>query len=334
MKVVTFGEVLLRLSAPGSGRLLQEPALDVFVGGSEANVAASLARFGAEAWHVTRLPHGPLGDAALAALREEGIHTDLVRRGEGRMGLYFTETGAGPRAGAVLYDREASAFRGIDAGSVPWRDVLTGADWLHVSGITPALGAGPAAAVREALEAARAAGAGSSLDLNFRRKLWTEEEAGRVLAPLVPLASLLVANEEHLSAVLGIRASGEGAEGLRELAASLKRATGVSRLLLTVRRDPSASESDWRAVLLEDGGRALHESPRLAGPVVDRIGAGDAFVAGFLYATLSGRGPEDALRFAMAAGALKQTIPGDVNRVSVDEVDRLAGGGSGGLIQR
>ncbi len=336
IKTVTFGEVLLRLSPPGHERLLQSPVLHSFFGGSEANVAVSLAQFGLASYHVTRLPRNALGEAALRALRAEGVSTDYVLRGGDRLGLYFVETGAGQRPSTVLYDRAHSAFTQLQPGMVPWRDVFAGAAWFHVSGITPALGADAASCTHEALEAARAAQVRTSLDLNFRRSLWSESEAQRVIRPLVPLVDVLVANEEHLRSLLGVRlAAGAGeTEGYRRAAQEIRRDFGVSQVVLTLRRDLSASQSDWGAVLLDLGGDDFHASPRYSIPVVDRIGGGDAFTAGLIYGALTGRPLDEVLHFAMAAGVLKQTVPGDMNRVSVEEVERLLSGEGGGRLHR
>jgi len=335
-KAVTFGEVLLRLSPPGHERLLQSPILHSAFGGSEANVAVSLAQFGIASYHVTRLPTNALGDAALGALRAEGVCTDYVLRGGDRLGLYFAEVGAGQRPSTVLYDRAHSAVTELKPGMVLWRDVFAGAAWFHVSGITPALGPDVAACTREALEAARAAEVRTSLDLNFRRSLWSEREAQLVIRPLVALVDVLVANEEHLRSLLGVSlaAGASETEGYRRAAEEIRRNFGVSQLVLTVRRDLSASESDWGAVLLDRGGEDFYASPRYSTPVVDRIGVGDAFTAGLIYGTLTGRSPKETLRFAMASGVLKQTIPGDMNRVSVEEVEQLLSGEGGGRLHR
>lgn len=339
-RVVTFGEVMLRLSPPGFERFFQSPLLSATFGGGEANVAVSLAHFGLDSRYVTRVPANPVGDAALKALRAEGVNVDGVLRGGARLGIYFAETGASQRAGNVVYDRAGSSISEAEPGTFDWPRLLAGADWLHVTGITPALGPAVAAATSEAVEAARAAGARVSLDLNFRRKLWTEAEAQAVLRPLAAKAHVVVANEEDLQACLGIpvradvRAGELNATAYREAAVRVGRDFGVSLVAVTLRESLSASRNGWSAVLWDADEASFHEGPRFDVTLVDRIGGGDSFAAGLVYGLVTGRRPADALRFAVAASALKQTIPGDFNRVTADEVDRLAGGDASGRVRR
>ena len=340
-KSVCFGEIMLRLSPPGFERLFQSPALQATFGGGEANVAVSLAHFGFDSHFVTRLPANPAGDAALRALRAEGVRTDHVVRGGSRLGIYFAETGASQRPSAVVYDRAGSAASELVPGVVPWPDVLEGADWFHCTGITPALGPGVAEATCEALRAARHAGARVSLDLNFRRKLWTPQEAQRVMRPLVALADVVIANEEDLQSSLGIEVphadvtSGSlDPAGYRSAAEQVAREFGVRQVAVTLRESLSASDNAWSAVLFDGAAGAFHVSRRYDVRLVDRIGGGDSFAAGLVFGLATGRDPAGALGFAVAASALKQTIPGDFNRVSVDEVERLAGGDASGRVQR
>ncbi len=340
-KAVCFGEIMLRLGAPGHERLLQSPRLEATFGGAEANVAVSLAQFGWDSYYVTRLPANPLGDAAVRALRAEGVRVDHVVRGGARLGLYFTETGAGQRPSSVLYDRAGSAIAALEPGSIPWHDVLHGAAWFHASGITPALGAGPAACTAEALDAARRAGARTSFDLNYRAKLWSPLEAGRVLQPLMSRVDLLVASLDQLGPVLGIGVSnaelggeGEEIEACRVGAERIARTFGIGLVALTRRLSPSASENAWSAVLFDATTGTLHESARYVLRLVDRIGGGDAFTAGLVHGLATTGDAGRALRFAVAAGALKQTIPGDFNRVSADEVDHLVDGDGTYRVQR
>jgi 2-dehydro-3-deoxygluconokinase len=340
-KVVTFGELMLRLSPPGAERLLQSPELHATFGGGEANVAVSLAHFGLASQYVTRLPNNALGDAAVRALRAEGVLVDQIQRGGTRLGLYFAETGAAQRASTVLYDRAHSAISEIAAGSVPWGAVMTGAAWFHWTGITPALGAGPAACVGEAIEAARKAGARVSVDLNYRRKLWSEPEAQAVMRPLVRGADLIIANEEDLQCVLGVTVAGAGVAtaaldvaAYERAAADVARAFNVARVAVTLRESFSASDNGWSAVLYDAASSAAHRSQRYEIRVVDRIGAGDSFAAGLIFGLLQGWDAAAALRFGVAASALKHTIPGDFNRVSVSEVQQLAAGNASGRVQR
>jgi 2-dehydro-3-deoxygluconokinase len=340
-KTVTFGELLLRLSAPGHERLLQSPTLGATFGGGEANVAVSLARFGLDSHFVTRLPENAIGDAALRGLRGEGVGVESVQRGGSRMGIYFAEMGASQRASVVEYDRAKSSMCEVEADSFPWRDVLRGAAWFHTTGITPALGEGPAECTRTALAAARALGATVSLDLNYRRKLWSESTAQRVMRPLVRSVDLLIANEEDLQTALGVAMPrAEVASGRLDVDAYQKAAErvvaeyGVQQVAITLRESLSASDNGWSAVLYDRASKTLHRGPRYLLRIVDRIGGGDSFAAGLIFARLDGRSPDEALRFAIAAGALKHTIPGDFNRVSVAEVERLAAGDESGRVRR
>jgi 2-dehydro-3-deoxygluconokinase len=340
-KVVTFGELLLRLSPPGYERLLQSPSLRATFGGGEANVAVSLAHFGLDSHFVSRLPANAVGDAALAALRAEGVGVAAVQRGGERVGIYFAETGASQRASLVVYDRAHSAISAIEPGTIRWRELLAGAAWFHTSGITPALGAGPAVETRAALSAAREAGATVSVDLNYRRKLWSEADAQRVMRPLMRDVALVIANEEDLQTVLGIPIAHadvtKGRFDAQAYGAAAERVVaeyGVKRVAITLRESISASDNGWSALLYDAATKTLHRGPRFVVRLVDRIGGGDSFAAGLIYALLDGQAAERALAFAIAASALKQTIPGDFNRVSVAEVQRLAAGDESGRVQR
>jgi 2-dehydro-3-deoxygluconokinase len=340
-KVVTFGEIMLRLSPPGFERLLQSPALVATFGGGEANVAVSLAQFGLESWYVTRLPKNPIGDAAVRLLRSEGVHTEAIARGGDRVGIYFAESGASQRASVVVYDRARSAISEIEPGAIDWDGVFRGAQWFHVTGITPALGDKAAACTREALLAARRAGARVSVDLNFRKKLWTEAQAQAVMKPMMGNVDVIIANEEDIQSVLGMAVEGSdvtsghlNVAAYRRVADEITRDLGPSMVAITLRESTSASDNGWSAVLWDGTAQQFHQSQRYDIRLVDRIGGGDSFAAGLIYGLLAKRSPADALRFAVAASALKQTIPGDFNRVSVGEVDRLAAGDESGRVQR
>jgi 2-dehydro-3-deoxygluconokinase len=340
-KVVTFGEIMLRLSPPGFERFLQSPTFVATFGGGEANVSVSLAHFGIDSWYLTRLPKNAIGDAAVRALRAEGVRTEAIVRGGDRMGVYFTETGASQRASTVIYDRARSAVSELEPDGLDWDAALTGADWLHVTGITPALGERGAACTAAAMAAARRAGARVSVDLNFRRKLWTEAQAQTVMRRLVRDVDVVIANEEDLQATLGVEVSGadvaSGAlavEGYRTAAREVCESFGVGLVAITLRESRSASDNGWSAALWRQSSGAFTTGQHYDVRLVDRIGGGDAFAAGLIYGLVTGRPDEAALRFAIAASALKQTIPGDFNRVSADEVDRLAGGDASGRVQR
>jgi 2-dehydro-3-deoxygluconokinase len=338
-KVITFGELMLRLGPPGFERLLQSPMLVATFGGGEANVAASLAQFGLESHYVTRLPKNAIGDAAVRALRAEGVATDFIVRGGSRMGIYFTETGASQRASTVLYDRASSAIAEFPPDALDWDAVMKGAAWFHVTGITPALGERCTAATAAAVAAAKRAGARISVDLNYRKKLWTEAQAQKTMRPLMKDVDLVIANEEDLQCVLGIEVAGAdvraGSLDVHAYRVAAERVTtelGPSMVAITLRESLSASDNGWSAVMWD--GKTLQQSQRYTVRLVDRIGGGDSFAAGLIYGLVTGRSHEASLRFAVAASALKQTIPGDFNRISVAEADALAGGDASGRVQR
>jgi len=340
-KTVCFGEIMLRLSPPGFERLFQSPVFQATFGGGEANVAVSLAHFGCESHYVTRVPANPVGDAVVRTLRGEGVSTGHVQRGGSRLGIYFAETGASQRPSTVVYDRRPSAISEIQPGTVPWSDVFAGTDWFHCTGITPALSQSAAACAREAIEAAKRAGVRVSVDLNYRKKLWSEPEAQQTMRPLMPLVDVVVANEEDLQAVLGVevpRADVTGGQlsvdGYRIAAERVAAEFGVRKIAVTLRESLSASDNAWSAVLWDAESGIFYQSQRYTIRLVDRIGGGDSFAAGLIYALLAGRDSGAALRFAVAASALKQTIPGDFNHVTVEEVERLAAGNASGRVQR
>jgi 2-dehydro-3-deoxygluconokinase len=340
-KTVCFGEIMLRLSPPGFERFLQSPALEATFGGGEANVAVSLAEFGCESHYVTRLPSHAIGDAAIKVLRGEGVRVDHIVRGGDRVGIYFAETGASQRASTVIYDRAHSAISELQPGTISWGKVFQGAAWFHTTGITPALGSAAAECTREAIESAKRSGLRVSIDLNFRKKLWSESAAQKTMRPLAAMADVLIANEEDLQASLGVKipranvTAGElSTEGYRHAAAQVAKDLGVKQVAVTLRESISASDNGWSAVLFDATDDSFHQSQRYDVRIVDRIGGGDSFAAGLIFGMLHGRAPAETLRFAVAASALKQTIPGDFNRVSVAEVDRLAAGDASGRVNR
>jgi 2-dehydro-3-deoxygluconokinase len=340
-KTVCFGEIMLRLSPPGFERLFQSPGLHASFGGGEANVAVSLAQFGHESHYVTRVPANAIGDAALKVLRAEGVRVDHSQRGGDRLGIYFAETGASQRPSTVIYDRGHSAISELAPGSVKWGEAFAGAAWFHCTGITPALGSLSAACTREALEAARRGGLKVSVDLNYRSKLWSPADAQKTMRPLMSLVDVVIANEEDLQAVLGIEVAHADvtggvldAEAYREASARVAAEFGVKQVAVTLRESHSASENGWSAVLFDATTKTFHQSQRYIVRLVDRIGGGDSFAAGLIHGFVSGRDLEATLKFAVAASALKQTIPGDFNQVSVAEVERLVTGDASGRVQR
>ena len=340
-KTICFGEIMLRLSPPGFERLFQSPQLHASFGGGEANVAVSLAQFGHESHYVTRVPANPLGDAALKALRAEGVRVGHVQRGGQRLGIYFAETGASQRASTVVYDRAHSAIVELKPGTVSWPEVFAGAAWFHCSGITPALGKNAAECTAEAIAVAKQCGLKVSCDLNFRRKLWTEAEAQSVLTPMMRSVDVVIANEEDLQASLGIEVDhaditgGElDSEAYRRACQRVAHEFGSAQVAVTLRESASASENGWSAVLFDAATQSFLQSQRYSVRLVDRIGGGDSFAAGLIHGFVSGRDLEATLQFAVAASALKQTIPGDFNQVSEAEVERLVAGDASGRVQR
>ncbi|HMF97643.1 MAG TPA: sugar kinase [Vicinamibacterales bacterium] len=339
--IVTFGEIMLRLSPPGFERLFQSPVLSATFGGGEANVAISLAHFGLRSVYVTALPRHAVGDAAIRTLRGEGVDTSYIVRGGDRVGIYFAETGASQRASTVVYDRAHSAISEMAADAVDWRAVMAGASWFHVTGITPALGERAAAATAAAIAAAKQAGARVSVDLNFRKKLWSEAKAQAAMKPLIKSVDVVIANEEDLQSVLGVTVEGADVTGgtfdvtgYRAAAERVTREFGPAIVAVTLRESVSASDNGWSAVLWDGASGVLHRSQRYMVRLVDRIGGGDSFAAGLIYSLVTGHGVEESLRFAVAASALQQTIPGDFNRVSVAEVEAVATGDASGRVQR
>ena len=319
-RVACFGELMLRLSPPGDERLFQTPQLRTWFGGSEANVAVSLAHLGLRSEFLTRFPDNAIGDAAERALRAEGVDTRRSACGGTRLGIYFVESGADIRPMRVVYDRAGSAFSEITPEEIDWDAVMRSSDWFHVSGITPALGNGPARSASEAVEEARRAGVPVSLDLNYRPALWTGRDPKPVIRPLASRCDVLIGNPGAIAAMLGIESDGGDARALCERVA---RDIGCRQVALTRREVISASEHGWSAALYDASTGTYDSSRRWQVRLVDRVGGGDSFAAALIYAVLTGRRPADALEFATAASALKLTIHGDANLVTADEVDRL-----------
>jgi 2-dehydro-3-deoxygluconokinase len=340
-RVVTFGELMLRLSPPGFERLLQSPMFVATFGGGEANVAVSLAHLGIESVYVTALPKNAIGDAAIRVLRAEGVVTDRIVRSGDRIGIYYAETGASQRASTVLYDRANSAISQMTPDAVDWADVMKEAAWLHVTGITPALGERGSASTARAISAAKEAGARVSVDLNYRKKLWSEAKAKETMGPMMRGVDVVIANEEDLQSVLGVQVPGTDVtsgqlnlQGFRQAAEQVTRDFGPPQVAITLRESLSASDNGWSAVLWDAGQKTMYESQRYSVRLVDRIGGGDSFAGGLIYGLVTGRAPDEALRFAVAASALKQTIPGDFNRVSLQEIEALVGGDASGRVKR
>lgn len=337
--VVTFGELMLRLSAPPGLRFNQTSGFDATFGGAEANVAAALASWGIQARLVTALPENAIGHAAIGALRAQGVDTQYVLRQGSRIGVYYLEHGASQRPSQVVYDRASSSITTLRPGQIDWAAVFRGADWFHWSGITPALGMPVADVLREALPAARQAGVAVSADLNYRSKLWPAEQAREVMTPLMRYVDVMITNEEDAANVFGIGpgaaevARGRlNAEAYRDVARELVERLGVKMAAITLRESLSASDNAWSACLFD--GKEFHVSRRHTIHVVDRVGAGDAFAAGLIYGLLSGKSRSDALEFAVASSCWKHTVLGDFNNATLAEVEALAAGDSAGRVRR
>ena len=315
-RIVCFGEILLRLSAPGRDLLLQTPSLQTHVGGAEANVAVSLAKFGHDARMVSFLPDNAIGESARGELRRHGVDTTCIEHGAGRMGLFFLTPGAGQRAADIIYDRTGSAFANLE--SIDWRAVLDGANWLHISGITPALNAATTAATLKATQAARAAGVNISFDSNFRAKLWEArgDDPRPTLNALFAEADLLFADARDIGLATGERATNSD----EAATIAFKRYPNLQRIASTTRTIVSSDHHDLGGVMHTQTG-ATRSPARAVTGIVDRIGGGDAFAAGLLHGLATGATEQHALDFAVAAAALKHYIPGDFNLSTVADVD-------------
>jgi 2-dehydro-3-deoxygluconokinase len=343
-RVVTFGEIMMRLAPPGQLRFSQARSFDVVYGGGEANVAVSLANYGIETDYVTRLPSNPLGEACLRFLREHGVGVDHIVRGGDRLGIYFLEVGAVARGSQVVYDRANSALATIEPGMVDWHRAFEGATWFHWTGITPAISEGAAAVCLEAVKAAKEMGLTVSCDLNYRKKLWKWGRApGEVMGELVPYCDVAIGNEEDADKVFGIRAEGVDvtagdvdAERYRSVCEQLvDRFPSLHTVAITLRGSLSASHNTWSGILWHGG--EVYTAPTYdITHIVDRVGGGDSFMGGLIYGLLTyGKdGIQDALEFAVAASCLKHTVYGDVNLVTVDEVEKLMGGDRSGRVSR
>jgi 2-dehydro-3-deoxygluconokinase len=330
--VVTLGEIMLRLSTPGHQRFPQARHLEMNFGGAEANAAVMIAQLGAPARFITRLPENELAQAALDELRGLGVGVDQVVRGGDRLGVYFLEHGASQRAGKVIYDRAHSAMAEAQPRDFDWPVIFQGASWFHWSGITPALSANAAALVAEACLAAKKLGLTVSFDLNFRAKLWNAARAGEVLAPLMAHVDLCLTSAEEARSVFGLPLDPQGADREEKAARSLQERFGFKTVALTMRQADTADSTSWGAMLWSEG--RAHFSRRHEIQIVDRVGAGDSFTGALIFALQRNDRPQTALEFAVAASALKHTIAGDYNRVSLAEVEALAAGGGGGRVQR
>ena len=328
---------MMRLATPGFLRFAQTSALELTYGGGEANVAVSLVNYGLSADFVTRLPKNDMGQRAINELRGIGVGTGHIARGGERIGIYFLETGASQRASKVTYDRAHSAIAEIQPGEVNWEAAFKGARWFHWTGITPALSDNAAAVVEEACKVARQMGLTISTDLNYRKKLWSKQKAGEVMGKLMQYVDVCIANEEDAESVFGIHGA-EVTSGkiehaqYEDVARQLTERFGFKQVAITLRESYSASHNGWSAMLWT-GGKAYY-SRKFDLNVIDRVGGGDSFGGGLIFASLRGDAPQQAIEFAVAASALKHTIPGDYNRATLEEVEALVKGDGSGRVQR
>ncbi|MGP1454591.1 MAG: PfkB family carbohydrate kinase [Treponema sp.] len=337
--VVTFGEIMMRLNPKGYLRFIQAEEMEISYGGTEANVAVSLANYGVDVRFVSKVPANELGQSAVNAVRRFGVDTSCIVRGGERLGLYFMEKGASQRASKVIYDRKSSAIACATAADFDWDRIFDGALWFHFTGITPALGGVIPDICLEACKKARAKGMTISCDLNYRKKLWTQEQASAAMTALMPYVDICIANEEDAFDVFGISAAHSDLntgkierEDYISIAKQLTERFGCKKVAITLRGSISASVNEW-AGMLYDGAKAYFSSTYTI-QIVDRVGGGDAFAAALIYALLHQYRDQEAVQFAAAASALKHTIEHDGNIVSVSEVAALASGNTSGRVQR
>ncbi|NLW46192.1 MAG: sugar kinase [Firmicutes bacterium] len=338
-QVVCFGEIMLRLAPPGYLRFVQADSFEVVYGGGEANVSVSLANYGLDAAFVTKVPDNPIGQAAINELRRYGVDTRSIVKGGERLGIYFMEKGASQRPSKVVYDRKYSAISQAKAEDFNWGQILKDAKWFHFTGITPALGDNVAGLTLEACKIAKEKGLTVSCDLNYRKNLWTTAKAGEVMQELMPYVDLCIANEEDAEKVFGIKAADTNItsgklshEGYQSVARKLKEQFGFQKVAITLRGSISASDNNWAAMLYD--GNDFYFSRNYPIHIVDRVGGGDSFGAGMIYALLNQYAPQDVIDFAVAASCLKHSIEGDFNQVTAAEVATLMKGDASGRVQR
>lgn len=338
-KVVTFGELMLRLAPNGYYRFFQNDQMQATFGGGEANVAVSLANYGMDVSFVTKLPEHAIGQAAVNSLRYFGVDTSKIVRGGDRVGIYFLEKGASQRGSVCIYDRAHSSIQEASASDFNWDEIFDGAEWFHFTGITPALGANVVEICHDACKAAKERGVKISCDLNYRGKLWTRDEARAAMTDLCQYVDVCISNEEDAKDVFGIEAENTdiyggklNKEGYKSVAKQLADKFGFEKVAITLRTSISASDNDWAAMLYDGENYCFSKEYHLR--ITDRVGGGDSFGGGLIYALMNGKSTQAAVEFAVAASALKHSVEGDYNRVTVAEVEKLAGGDGSGRVQR
>lgn len=339
-KIITLGEIMMRLQPVGYKRFMQADSFEIVFGGGEANVAVSLAQFGEDVAFVSKLPKNALGDKCIKELRGWGVDTGYIARGGDRIGIYFCEKGCSQRGSNVIYDRAGSSIATADKKDFDVDKILDGAEWLHWTGITPAVSDSLAEITETILKAAKKKNITVSCDLNYRKKLWSKEKANKVMSKLVKYVDVLISNEEDSKDVFGIEAqntdinagvlSVDGYESIgRQL---MKKFPALKYVAFTLRESVSASRNGWSAILIDKDG--VYKSKKYMIDIVDRVGGGDSFGAGLIYGLHNNLGAQNAIEFAVAASCLKHTVEGDFNVISVDEVNKLAGGDGSGRVQR
>ena len=338
-KVVTLGEIMLRLSTPDYKRFVQADTFDVTYGGGEANVAAALCNYGLNGTFVTKIPNNPIGQSAINHLRRYGVDTQYIVRGGDRLGIYFLETGASMRASQVVYDRSHASISEVEINEFDFDKIFDGASWFHTTGITPALSDKAAALTEAALKAAKAKGITTSIDLNYRKKLWTKEKAREVMTKLCQHVDVCIGNEEDADTTLGFKAKdtdvtkGElDLDGFKDVFRQMKEKFGFKFIASSLRESHSASDNGWSA-LVYDGSEFYH-TKQYSVRIVDRVGSGDSFASGLIYGLVTGMPMNEAAEFGVAASALKHTIPGDLNHATLNDVKELMKGDGSGRVQR
>ena len=337
-KVVTFGEIMMRLTPPENQRIVQTDEFNVIYGGGEANVAVSCANYGLETYFVTKLPDNPLGQVALNEVRRYGVNTDFIARGGKRLGKYFCESGASQRSSNVIYDRAHSAIAEASFDDFEWDEIFSEADWYHVTGITPALSEKMAEITIESVKKAQERGVKVSCDLNYRAKLWSQEEANRVMSEVMEYVDVCIANEEDAEKTFGIESGSDiesgdiNIEGYKDVAQQLIDEFDLEMVGSHLRVSHNASVNDWVVVLYD--GEQFVQSTEYTVHIVDRVGGGDSFAGGLIYSRLTGKDLQETVEFGAAASALKQSIPGDFNLMSTEEVEAIAEGPASGRVKR
>jgi 2-dehydro-3-deoxygluconokinase len=338
-KVVTLGEIMLRLSTPDYKRFVQADTFDVTYGGGEANVAAALSNYGLKGTFVTKVPNNAIGQSAINHLRRYGVDTQYIVKGGDRLGIYFLETGASMRASQVIYDRTGASIAQVELKEFDFDKIMDGADWFHTTGITPALSDKAAALAEAALKTAKAKGITTSIDLNYRKKLWTKEKAREVMTRLCQYVDICIGNEEDADTTLGFKAKdtdvtkGElNLEGFKDVFIQMKDKFKFKYIASSLRESHSASDNGWSALVYD--GNEFYHTRKYEVRIIDRVGSGDSFASGFIYGLITGMTMKDAAEFGVAASALKHTIPGDLNHATLTEVTELMKGDASGRVQR